>query len=338
MTSEHDCRLARLALQKGYLTRGQIRTCLSSLRGPGPGATLEEVLLEQGYLTAEEIDELSRLVSDDASGEGNGTGLFARIARRQGAATEDQIEDALRFKRALAARRIRRPLGQILVERGVMSARQVDAILDEQQRAREAFSEERLRFKAYVPGEPIGKGSRGSVHRARHASHGDVALKIIPSPGCAPGALDRLRRLRALEHPHLARVFDAGPTGHGLYVASEHVEGIPLLDHVVGSMRLSRPEAARILGQTAAALEALHAAGLAHGNLKPQNVLLTERRQVKLTDAGLGPDGSGPAEDLLACRALWRFMLTGNPRKGGVPPLRFGDARTLRDDLARAEI
>ena len=81
--SEYECRLARLALQNRYLTRNQIQTCLTHRKEAGSVTTLEDVLLERTYLTPEEVDELSRLVSAEASTEGNITRLFARIARRR---------------------------------------------------------------------------------------------------------------------------------------------------------------------------------------------------------------------------------------------------------------
>jgi len=335
--SEHECRLARLALQNRYLSRTQIQTCITYRRESGPAMTLEDILIEHCYLTPEEIDELSKLVSAEASADGSMTRLFARIVNRRGLATEQQIDEALRLKRALAARRIRRPLGQILVERGVLSLGQVAEVLAEQDRAREILSRERQRFKAYVPQEMLGRGPLGTVCRARHPEHGEVALKVIPAGKAHPNAVERLRQLSTLEHPNMARVIEAGSTGAGLFVASEFVDGVPLLDHVVGSIRLPLAEAARLLRGAAAALDAAHARAMAHGDLKPENVLVTDRREARLVDFGLGPDGAGPGEDLRACRALWQFMLTGDPADGNVPPLRFESARSLMEDLERIE-
>ncbi len=333
--SEYECRFARLALKQRYLTRNQIRACMYHKRESGDSMTLEEILLERFYLTSDEADELSRMVSEEASAAGPMTGLFARIARRRGLVSEDQVVEALRLKRALASRRIRRPLGQILVERGAMTPAQVAEILAEQQRTREQIERDRERYKAFTLGEPVGSGPLGTVRRARHPDHGEVALKFIPLTRIPPAAPGRLLSLRQFSHENAARILDAGCTGDGLYVASEFVDGIPLRDHVIGSIRLPLPEAAGILRDVAAALEAAHSRSLAHGNLKPENVMVTESRRVKLTDFGLGPDGTGAAEDLAACMSLWRFMLQGNAFGGDVPALDFESARSLAASLQR---
>lgn len=333
--SEYECRLARLALANRYLTRNQIQTCLVRRREAGPTATLEDILIEETYLTPGEIDELSRMVSQEASTDGSITRLFARIVSRRGLATEEQIEEALRLKRALAFRKIRRPLGQILVERGYMTLGQVAEVLAEQNRAREVAARERLRFKAYVPQEMLDRGPRGTVCRARHPEHGDVALKVIrPGPGTA-GLLDRLQPFLSAEIPGAARLFETGRTGEGFFIASEYVDGVPLHDHVVGSISLTLAEASRLLRGVALALRAAHERGLAHGSLHPRNVIVTEKREARLTDFGLA--AADPAADLQACRALWRFMLTGESGLGIVPALRFDDPASVLADLDALE-
>jgi hypothetical protein len=334
--SEYECRLARLALANKYLTRNQIQTCLVQRREAGQTTTLEDILIEQTYLTPGEVDELSRMVSQEASTDGSITRLFARIVSRRGLATEDQIEEALRLKRALASRKIRRPLGQILVERGYMTLGQVAEVLAEQNRAREVADRERHRFKAYVPQEMMDRGPRGTVCRARHPEHGEVALKVIPAGPAVAGLQDRLQPFFSAEIPGAVRLLETGRTSEGFFIASEYVDGVTLHDHVVGSMSLTQAEACRILRRVALALQAAHALGLAHGDLHSRNVILTEKRDVRITDFGLGA-GSDPAADLQACRALWRFMLTGESDQGIVPALRFDDPRVLLGDLDALE-
>jgi serine/threonine-protein kinase len=100
---------------------------------------------------------------------------------------------------------------------------------------------------------------------------------------------------------------------------------------VVGNVRLLPEDAIPILKQIAAALGDAHRQGIAHGNLKARNAIITDSREVKVTDFGLGParidEASAdlqlylaperfrlaptPAADLYACGVLWYFMLTG---------------------------
>lgn len=335
MFTEHECRLARLALQNRYLTRTQIQSCLAIRRQAGPETTLEDVFLEQCFLTPEEIDELSHMVSTEAQVESGITRLFARIARRRGLATEEQIAEALRIKRALSARKIRRPLGQILVEQGVLTLGQVAEILAEQERAREAAAQDCRRYKNFVPQEILGRGPHGTVCRARHPEFGEVALKVIPWGSAPPGVLERLRGLLGLDLPHTAKILETGCTENGIYVASELILGIPLYDHVAGSVRLQEAEAARILRWVVTALQAAHGRGLVHGSLTPQNVLVTERKEAWITDFGLAANGGGPPDDLRACRELWRFMIAGESGERDVPTLNIDSAGALLGDLER---
>ena len=314
MLSERDRRLSRLALDHRYLTRRQLDECLPRIQALG--ASLEQVLLERGYLTPGEIHELDRLGAEPPR--------FAEVARDLGLASESQVLDALRLKAELAAVDVHRPVGQILVERAVLSDTQVVTILAEQTRRMPA------RRGAFRLGEPLPRVSTGIVHRATHEGTGREA--VVKSLRGASDALPRLLRAREFDHPNLARVLDVGTDGDVLWIASDYVEGLPLYDHVVGSIRLPVEEATAILKQVVAGLGAAHRAGLPHGRLTSRNVLLTEMREVRVTDLALSP--GTPASDLQACGALWAFMLDGETRT----PSRAGACAPLADAIrARAQ-
>ncbi len=305
MISERDRRLSMLAIDHRYLTRAQLDECAA--RTAALGASLEQVLLERGYLTPDEFHELDRLAAAPPR--------FAEIVRERGLASESQVLDALRFKEQLAAVDVHRPVGRILVERDVLSDTQVDEVLAEQTRRAPD------RRGPYRLGEELPGVGASRVRRAVHESSGrDVVVKTVPG---AASALPRLLRARHVEHPNLARVLEAGTEGELLWIASEYVEGLPLYDHVVGSIRLPLEEAVATLKQIAAAVGAAHRAGLAHGSLTPRNVLLTEMREVRVTDLALRP--GEPAADLRRCGELWAFLLDGEraarPRFDGLPPL-----------------
>jgi serine/threonine protein kinase len=121
-----------------------------------------------------------------------------------------------------------------------------------------------------------------------------VALKRI---GLLPGAdstdlarAEREARLSArLNHPHVVAVFDVvedTDTDHR-WLVMEYVEGSTLGQLLRREGSLSPDEAAPLLSQTADALAAAHAAGIVHRDVKPSNILLDARRQVKLTDFGI---------------------------------------------------
>jgi YVTN family beta-propeller protein len=192
----------------------------------------------------------------------------------------------------------------------------------------------------------LGRGGMGVVYRARHIALGrDRALKVI-APGLAadPSFRERFRResrvAASIEHPNLIPVYDAGEDDGHLYIAMRLVDGQSLRDLVSENGPLDPREATRIVEQVASALDASHAAGLVHRDVKPGNVLL-EGETAYLTDFGISraegtertltsagqilgsPDyvapeqaegkTPGPAADLYSLGAVLHFALTGWP-------------------------
>ncbi len=160
----------------------------------------------------------------------------------------------------------------------------------------------------YKVGELIGRGGMGVVYRAEHLRLGRrAALKIVaPELAENPAFRDRFaREARAaatLEHAHVVPVYDAGEADGELYLAMRLVEGGDLATELTARGALDPPRALALCGQMAGALDAAHAVGLIHRDVKPANVLL-EDRQAYLTDFGLafGPTSgeSSPGGDLV---------------------------------------
>ncbi len=162
-------------------------------------------------------------------------------------------------------------------------------------------------FVGYRLDELIGRGGMGVVYRAYDLRlKRSVALKLM-----APElALDQRFRERfsreaelamSLEHPNVVPIHDAGEIDGRLYLAMRRVEGTDLraLLHVEGVLDPAR--ALAICSQVANALDAAHASGLVHRDVKPSNVLLDANEHVYLADFGLtrqfdehgGPAGEG---------------------------------------------
>ncbi len=166
----------------------------------------------------------------------------------------------------------------------------------------------------YSPEREIGRGGMGAVWLARDEVLGrQVALKRI---GLLPGAdstdlarAEREARLSAqLNHPHVVAVFDVvvdAETDHR-WLVMEYVDGITLGQLVRDQGRLSPDEAAPLLLQVADALVAAHAAGIAHRDVKPSNILIDRQRRVKLTDFGIARITSDPS-------LTQTGMVTGSP-------------------------
>jgi hypothetical protein len=372
MLSERERRLATLAVENGYLTGHQLTECFALLGG-SPGG-LEALLCDRGYLTYEEIFELRDRIDQLPPPPP----LFAELVRQHGFATEAQVEEALELKSQLAAKNVHRYVGEILVERQVLSPAQVAQVLAQQGKVslqcmacgyrfnaqhREGYicpecgraigstppSLSREGFVgAYALKEELGRGPSGTVHRAVHErSHRQVALKRIlagPLPRTLrDGFLFQARRMMSVRHPNVVAIIESAVHRDEIIIVSDLVEGVSLHDHVLGNVRLPLEDAVPILKQVAAALSGALSRGIVHGNLKSRNVLVTETREVRLTDFGMAQGESGemihyaaperarhaatPPGDLYACGILWYFMLTGAPPHAGATPEEIRAAR-----------
>ncbi|HUO70036.1 MAG TPA: FHA domain-containing serine/threonine-protein kinase [Solirubrobacteraceae bacterium] len=139
----------------------------------------------------------------------------------------------------------------------------------------------------------IGHGDMGVVYRADElALQRPVALKLIlPEYSDDERFRERFRReskiAAAIDHPNVIPVFDAGEEQRVLYIMMRLVEGTDLRALIDSEGALEPLRAARIVRQVGSALDAAHARGMLHRDVKPSNVLLARRDHVYLTDFGL---------------------------------------------------
>jgi Protein kinase domain len=134
-----------------------------------------------------------------------------------------------------------------------------------------------------------------------------VALKVIaPNLAADPDFRERFiaeaRSAAAIDHPNAVPVYTAGVVDGDLYMAMRYVEGTDLRAELAESGPLSPAAATRIVSEIAAALDAAHAAGMVHRDVKPANILLEGSGPGEgasyLTDFGLTKGGSGSAGPL----------------------------------------
>ncbi|MFL6276418.1 MAG: protein kinase domain-containing protein [Blastocatellia bacterium] len=138
----------------------------------------------------------------------------------------------------------------------------------------------------------LGAGGMGEVYLAEDTRlDRRVALKLLPEAFTQDE--ERLRRFAqeakaasALNHPNILTIHDIGEDGQIHFIATEHVEGETLRDHLRRAP-LTITEALDIAAQIAGALAAAHQAGIIHRDIKPENVMLRPDGIVKVLDFGL---------------------------------------------------
>jgi len=173
--------------------------------------------------------------------------------------------------------------------------------------------------------ERLGAGGMGEVYLAEDTRLGrKVAVKVLPAEFASdPERLARFeqeaRAAAALNHPHIAVVFDvgfepaadagaaaeggataeAGAAAGTHYFVQEYLEG-QSLGEVIGEARMPLRKSLPLAIEVAEALTAAHAAGIVHRDLKPDNVFVTRGGHAKLLDFGLAkltaPDASGSSD------------------------------------------
>src|SRR5690242_4184883 len=135
---------------------------------------------------------------------------------------------------------------------------------------------------------PLGAGGMGEVYRARDARlNREVALKILPPEVSGdPSRRQRFeieaRAVAALNHPNIVAVYDVGAENGVSYFVSELVDGRSLGDTSFGPRKTLE-----IAAQIAAGLACAHEAGIAHRDLKPDNILVSRDGRAKIIDFGL---------------------------------------------------
>jgi serine/threonine protein kinase len=170
----------------------------------------------------------------------------------------------------------------------------------------------------------IGRGAMGSVYSARDPLLArEVALKILHKNA---GNLDEARALARLTHPNVVTVHDVGEDDGRVWIAMERATGETLGAWVNSAPRTWEAILA-VFVQAARALEAAHAAGVVHGDFKPDNVLVAPDGSVKVMDFGLARLVDVSRDDVL---------LAGTPAYMAPEQLEGGVATPASDQFAFA--
>jgi serine/threonine protein kinase len=151
------------------------------------------------------------------------------------------------------------------------------------------------RLGPWIVARTLGAGAMGVVYEVRHATSRErAAVKVLHPRGYTEAASADPRRwlhqeaaaLGRLSHPGIVDVRGVGEVDGLCFMVMELVEG-STLGAWLGQRRRGWPEVARVMRDVAAAVATAHAAGLVHGDIKPDNVMVTRSGNVRVMDFGL---------------------------------------------------
>ncbi|MFN0245887.1 MAG: serine/threonine-protein kinase [Kofleriaceae bacterium] len=153
-----------------------------------------------------------------------------------------------------------------------------------------------LEISGYRVGRVLGEGGSGTVYGASRASDDRaVAIKVLRADlaltlGEVKRFLDEAALLQRLAHPGIVPIFASGQLDDGRpYLVMPRLDGDTLAARLARG-RMNTSEAIAIFDQLADAMAALHAAGVVHRDLKPDNVFLASNGRVVLLDFGIAKD------------------------------------------------
>ncbi len=203
----------------------------------------------------------------------------------------------------------------------------------------EQVTQQRVIAGRYALLDELGRGGMGIVWLAEDRTIGRrVAIKELHLPPGVPAEERRvleervLREARAagrLNEPSVVTVFDVVQEGGTTYIVMELIQA-PTLTDIVARQGPLRPDVvARIGEQLLGALEAAHAAGVVHRDVKPSNIMVLPNGRVKLTDFGIAQTTDDP-------RLTTSGMLIGSPTYLAPEVIRGGQADAASDLWALA--
>jgi eukaryotic-like serine/threonine-protein kinase len=208
----------------------------------------------------------------------------------------------------------------------------------------------------YVVQRELGRGGMATVYLAEDRKHDrHVAIKVLkPELGASLGAERFLREIgiaARLSHPHIVPLIDSGDADGFLYYVSAFIAGGSLRDRLKKEGRLPVRDAVQIAEDIGAALDYAHRNGFVHRDVKPENILFTDRLAVladfgvarvawgsdsePLTDVGLvvgtpeymSPEQASGEHDLGFASDVYSLACVVYEMLAGAPPLRGENAR-----------
>lgn len=185
----------------------------------------------------------------------------------------------------------------------------------------------------YRPVAELGRGGMGIVYRAHDPSLSRfVAVKklagsLVHDDDLRERFLREARSMAGVSHPHVVSVYSIGQDNDCPYIVMELIDGESLSTLLKRRDRPTTADAARIVHQAALGLAAVHAKGIVHRDIKPGNLMVSRKGEVKVTDFGIARNMEGGGR-----RLTMTGEFVGTPGYLS-PELCTGEQATARSDV-----
>jgi serine/threonine-protein kinase len=197
------------------------------------------------------------------------------------------------------------------------------------------MTESRLLKKRYQLGRRMGSGGMSVVYKARDLMlERTVAIKLLREDFSRDPAFRERFRQEAkaaanLSHPNIVTVHDFGIDQGHIFIVMEFVPGTTLKALIAEKGRFEPDKAIRLIVQACAGIGYAHRAGLVHCDVKPQNMLVSPDRRLKVTDFGIARALASIQEDEIS-EVVWGSPQYFSPEQaGGKSPSPSSDVYSL---------
>ncbi|HUW30670.1 MAG TPA: protein kinase [Planctomycetota bacterium] len=214
---------------------------------------------------------------------------FADAAVEEGLVTSEQAEQCLAEMKHAESIGAIVTLDAVMVKKGLLTRKEADEVL-------EGLARKRVprRIAGYEILQTVGRGGMHTVFKARQISMDRmVALKVLsPKLSSQKQYVERLfkeaRAVAMLSHENIIQGYDVGEASGYYYFASEFVDGESVAARMAREGKIREAGALAIVEQIALALSYIHiTVNMIHGDIKPGNIILTQKGVAKLADLGL---------------------------------------------------
>jgi tRNA A-37 threonylcarbamoyl transferase component Bud32 len=284
----------RIIVEKGWATSEQVETCLKhqkELSSQGQVKQLGEIMLERGMLTLDQIQQLLSAQNKVILACG-GCGTRYNAANVQ----PGKVVKCVKCGEMLKVPERIESAGTEATVFGDAPSRTSDALIGKEIGGCRVL-------------ERLGRGGMATVYKAKHIGLNKMmAIKILPPTAAqSRDTLERfLREARAaakLEHPNVVQVYNVGRELGYTFILMQYIEGLTLAEKIEELGYLPEQECTHIVKDVTRAFVFAHKNGIVHRDVKPDNIMMTSKGEIKVMDFGIAQDVQLKQEGKMQLRA-----------------------------------